>query len=537
MFGIGPGLRKPLASTPVQIILQDHGRSGSVELRLAFLPVALAQRQPAFGFMAAQPLVLGHNGDRCSAPQPRDEHFDEPGLLAGRPVEAARQPHHHFPDTVILRSKFADRQADAVDAISVGHSERHQGTGERSGWIADCHPDSPTANVQPEYPHRDAIFCRTRMLHRMVAGCVAALALAGSVMLAQTADREQTAALSRRAADRLQKLHEEAERLAADERTLLGDLRRLELDREIRTTELDDARAEVRAAAADLRTLDQQVATLTSESNAALPDLRARLVTLYKLGRGQYARLLLSASDVRQFGQAVRLVSALAEQDRQRVASHQRRLADLTTARAAARERQARVQQLQASAQKAQDGAEQALSALAALVHDIDTRRDLNAQFSAELLTAQERLQASLDGLTPAATVALPLGPFRGDLDWPITGTVLQRFGESVSGRPPTRGIELEGAAQAPVHAVHDGTVAYADSFAGYGRLVILDHGGQTFTLYGNLGDIQTEKGARVERGAQIGTAGLGERDAAVLYFELRVDGRAVDPLQWLTKR
>ena len=63
----------------------------------------------------------------------------------------------------------------------------------------------------------------------------------------------------------------------------------LELDREIRTTELDDARAEVRAAAADLKALDQQVATLTSESNAALPDLRARLVTLYKLGRGQDA--------------------------------------------------------------------------------------------------------------------------------------------------------------------------------------------------------------------------------------------------------
>ena len=110
-----------------------------------------------------------------------------------------------------------------------------------------------------------------------------------------------------------------------DERTLLGEVRRLELDREIRTTEVDEARAEVPRGVRPTspRSISRST-TLSAESKAALPDLRARLVTLYKLGRGQYARLLLSASDLRQLGQAVRLVSALAEQDRQRVGSHQR---------------------------------------------------------------------------------------------------------------------------------------------------------------------------------------------------------------------
>ena len=374
------------------------------------------------------------------------------------------------------------------------------------------------------------------MSRRLFVARVAVLALASSVLLAQEPDRERTETLSRRAADRLQALRGEADRLASEQRTLLGDLRRLEVEREIRTAELARVRTEVRATSSELAALDQQVTTLTAQADAALPDLQARVVTLYKLGRGQYARLLLSASDVRQFGQAVRLVSALAEQDRQRLAQHQRRLADLTAARSAARERQARVSQLRAAAEHTQVAAEQALDARAALVRDIDTRRDLNAQFASELLGAQQRLQSSLTGLS-STTAVLPIGPFKGDLDWPTGGSLRQHFGASVSGRPPLRGIEIQAAEGAAVHAVHDGTVAYADVFAGYGRLVIVDHGNQTFTLYGNLGEITADRGSSIERGAQVGTAGLAGNDAAVLYFELRIDGRAVDPLQWLAKR
>ena len=362
--------------------------------------------------------------------------------------------------------------------------------------------------------------------------------IASALALAQTGDREQTERLAQRATERLQALHEEADRLAAEERTLLGDLRKLEIERDIRATELARARVDARTAAAEFAALDAQVTSLTAEATAALPDLQSRLVTLYKLGRGQYARMLLSATDLRQLGQAVRLVSALAEQDRQRVVRYQQRLTALSTTRDAARERQASVTQLQAAAERAQVASEQALAARTALVHDIDTRRDLNAQFSSELLSAQQRLQASLAGLPSSdAASTLPITPFRGDLAWPTEGSVRQRFGAVTPGRPPLRGIELDSAPSTPVHAVHDGTVAFADTFTGYGRLVIVDHGNQTFTLYGNLGDLQIEKGAHVSKGTVVGSVGLSDGQAGVLYFELRVDGRPVDPLQWLAKR
>ena len=72
-----------------------------------------------------------------------------------------------------------------------------------------------------------------------------------------------------------------------------------------------------------------------------------------------------------------------------------------------------------------------------------------------------------------------------------------------------------------------------ADPFSGFGNLVIVDHGSQTFSVYGNLLDIDVKKGARVERGQPVGTVGTppaAPSGAPGLYFELRVDGQPVDP-------
>jgi Membrane-bound metallopeptidase len=66
---------------------------------------------------------------------------------------------------------------------------------------------------------------------------------------------------------------------------------------------------------------------------------------------------------------------------------------------------------------------------------------------------------------------------------------------------------------------------------------VILDHGSQAYSLYGDLLDVTAAKGARIERGQAVGSVGATRFGTAGLYFELRVDGRPVDPLQWLKKR
>jgi septal ring factor EnvC (AmiA/AmiB activator) len=232
------------------------------------------------------------------------------------------------------------------------------------------------------------------------------------------------------------------------------------------------------------------------------------------------------------------MVTALAAQDRERVATHERRLAELAASRQALQAHQQQVSSLRAAAQRAKAAADRAVEARNALVRDIDARRDLNAALASELQGAQQKLQATLTaiagGAPPDATASLPIGPFRGDLMWPVDGTVRQRFGRGPSA---SAGIDIAADEGQPVHAVHDGTVAFADTFTGFGRLVIVDHGARNFTLYGNLGNLQVGRGVHVASGDVVGTTGVSPTGAAGLYFELRVDGRAVDPLLWLRKR
>jgi septal ring factor EnvC (AmiA/AmiB activator) len=362
--------------------------------------------------------------------------------------------------------------------------------------------------------------------------------LSALVSAAQAPERARTEALSRRASERLQALQREADKLTAEERTLLGDLRKLEVDREIKAEELRQIAAEGARVAADLLSNEQRTHDLEAKETSSRPELRSRLVDIYKLGQGRYLRLLLSTSDVRQVGQASRTLSALAKIDHDRVVSRQRTLDELRATRRTLDGRRRQLNLLRATAERAEATLAQAANARNTLIRDIDSRRDLNAQLAGELQAAQQKLQATLRDLSAgeAVSAALPIRPFRGDLEWPVTPTGNRRATRSGSS-PSASGLEIAAPEGAPVAAVHDGVVAFAGPFGGFGNLVIIEHGAQNFSLYGNLLEMSAARGDRVERGQPIGTVGLAPAGSSELHFELRIDGQSVDPLQWLKKK
>jgi septal ring factor EnvC (AmiA/AmiB activator) len=88
-----------------------------------------------------------------------------------------------------------------------------------------------------------------------------------------------------------------------------------------------------------------------------------------------------------------------------------------------------------------------------------------------------------------------------------------------------------------PIRCVHEGTVAFAGPFTGYGNLVIVDHGDRSYSLYGHMASVDVATGQRVEVQSPLGTTGRNPAGTPALYFELRIDGAAVDPLQWLKRQ
>ena len=97
------------------------------------------------------------------------------------------------------------------------------------------------------------------------------------VLQGQSADRARTEALAQRATDRIQVLQKEADRLAAEERTLLGDLRRLEVDRQIKAEELKQLVADTAEISAELAANRQRMQELEQQEATSRPELKARL--------------------------------------------------------------------------------------------------------------------------------------------------------------------------------------------------------------------------------------------------------------------
>jgi murein hydrolase activator len=351
--------------------------------------------------------------------------------------------------------------------------------------------------------------------------------------------------------ERIAVLQREAEQLAGEARTLVGDLRALEVERDLQAEREKEAQAASTAAQAALQEITERVAQLDEERVAQLPDLKAQLVDIYKRGRGGYARLLLEADSVRDIGRTTRAVAALVRINEQRVADHRRTVEGLQEERIALEQKSAELLARETEARNARAAAEKAVTARAALIERIDARRDLNAQLAGELQVANERLQQQVANLAagrPADAVAVPLAPFRGALEWPVPGRITAGVGRGADPNGPRtsnraggatvrNGIEIGAAQGTPVTAVHGGTIAYAEPFSGFGNLVIIDHGANNYSLYGYLASSSVQRGQMVESGVEVGRVGTAPAGPPALYFEMRIDGRSVDPVQWLKRR
>ena len=138
-----------------------------------------------------------------------------------------------------------------------------------------------------------------------------------SVASAQTADP-----MSQRIEERMRALQAEAASLAGESKTLMGDLRRLEIERDLAAERAAQADAHVAAARAELQAVAARLAALEQQHVDSLPDLQARFVELYKHGRGSYARMLAGVRDLREFGRATRAIASLVHLNQQRIDEH-----------------------------------------------------------------------------------------------------------------------------------------------------------------------------------------------------------------------
>ena len=122
---------------------------------------------------------------------------------------------------------------------------------------------------------------------------------------------------------------------------------------------------------------------------------------------------------------------------------------------------------------------------------------------------------------------------------WPVNGRLLGPFGERsdpFSGEGEFhKGVDISAASGTPVHSTADGIVVFSDWSSGYGRLIIIDHGGGIETYYAHLSRFFVYAGEGVRRGEVVGAVGsTGRVTAPHLHYEVRIGGAPVNPYRYL---
>lgn len=326
--------------------------------------------------------------------------------------------------------------------------------------------------------------------------------------------------------------------------SLAEEIKRLDWKLEIAREEsklLAARRAELTKALAATRTERETAAASANKSRGALVS-RARV--LQRFGRFGYFRVLLEAKDARGFLQSLERLDELARRDGRLLASHrvaQRRLEDDL----------AREEAIKTELDSNWTRARREVAAMASLRGARETllarERKTAATGQVEVHALSDkaaRLERLLDTLSrqsngETADSAGGIRPWKGVLDWPAKGAVIETFGRH---RHPkfdawtvSNGVALSTGAGTPVRAVYAGKTVYAQWLAEYGNLVILDHGDGIFTLYAWLQTVAVAPGSVIAAGTQVGTAGTGPgRDEPGVYFEVRDRQKASDPIAWL---
>jgi len=343
----------------------------------------------------------------------------------------------------------------------------------------------------------------------------------------------------RKVQERRAALEQELKKMRGEERSLLGEVEELELELQLRSDELVEIQISLKRTRAQLDATVVRVRQLETSLAQARPALARHARALYKLGDTSYLRLLLSIERPGDFFRGYRLITTLARRDNARVAQFRQDLAAHTTEKAALEKRTQESIALRNKLAAARHNLDAQRGRKTELLTSLVERKELNAAYVEELGQAETRLSQMLTGLGEG-DVEVPLGAFRGSLPWPVAGPVREGFGRRKHPRFDTytihNGIEIATAADAPVRVVHEGRVVYADRFRGYGLLVVVDHGGKHYSLYGQLAELLVSNGQDVPAGTVLGRADPAGPDGPGVYFEMRYQGRPEDPELWLSK-
>lgn len=264
--------------------------------------------------------------------------------------------------------------------------------------------------------------------------------------------------------------------------------------------------------------------------------LDERLRVMYKTGSIGYLEVLFGAEDFSDLLSRIDMVQKILLHDQNLLISLKEQRDDIANKKANLEKVKVELETLTTEKAAKQDTLKAELEKLVAYKEELKNDEAALAEVENQMTSEADQLTTVIKNLEVSETYV------GGEMQWPAPGhtTITSPFGERV--HPITKvvtmhtGVDISVPLNTTIVAAQSGTVIYADWYGGYGKAVIIDHGGGYSTLYGHNNKLLVKVGDVVKKGDPITKSGsTGFSTGPHLHFEVRINGDYVDPIPYVS--
>ena len=268
--------------------------------------------------------------------------------------------------------------------------------------------------------------------------------------------------------------------------------------------------------------------------------LGLRLRSIYKEGPIFPLRVAFSSNNVTDLMQGLKYMDLIAQQDSQTLQEYLTKLEKIKQDKSSLYKVRAKLVSLKKNTVSKKREIEKTKKEKSVYLKKIKRKKNLSVKVRKELLAASNNLNSLIDKLLMklVSGEGLDISDKKGRLKLPLKGRILNKFGrkrvKEYESYIVYNGINVKARRGTPVQAVFDGKVLYTGELEGYGNLVIVGHGKEYHSLYGHLDSIKVAANKVVKTGEVIALSGdSGSLEGETLYFELRKNGKPIEPVRW----
>ncbi len=319
---------------------------------------------------------------------------------------------------------------------------------------------------------------------------------------------------------------------------------------------------ELKGVESSLGRTGQEIVRVTDEANRKKQEIEHRLVSLYKAGELGAVRMFFSAESFPQMVENIRYMRSILDNDKLIFDEYDQKIDELKKLKVDLERDAVKKSRIKEGISAKKLEIEQEKNKKAAYLVKVRQDRSSYEKSLKELQANAARLQAMMERLEALSRrklssrhakpgsklkplAELPPVPDRGfsaqkgRMALPVRGEIVETYGKhkhpDFDSYTFSKGLSIAAGAGSDIKAIYDGSVIFADYFKGYGNMIIIDHGGGYFSLYAHAARILKKVGAEVARNETVAT--VGETDSSrgpTLYFEIRYQGKPVDPAAWV---